>query len=74
MARIARRPDPILKRLFQTLRGSSRYDDERHTLDHVPFKSSNDWRTQRLAEAALRHGKPFKCAGVNMPREVLTRG
>ena len=51
---------------------NDRYDDERHTLDHVPVHATQDWRKQRLAQAAERHGKPFKCAGRDMPREILT--
>jgi hypothetical protein len=55
--------------LFRKREG--RESDERHTIDHVPFAGTPDWRKQRLAEAAQRHGKPFKCAGDDMPREIL---
>jgi hypothetical protein len=60
-----------VKRLFQALKRSSSNDDERHNLDHVPLPASHDWRKQRLAEAAQRHGKPFKCAADGMPREIM---
>jgi hypothetical protein len=47
------------------------YDETPHVLDHVPLGASGDWRKERLAEAAQKHGKPFKCAGQDMPREVI---
>ena len=55
--------------LFRKREG--RESDERHTIDHVPLSGTADWRKQRLVQAAQRHGKPFKCAGDDMPREVL---
>jgi hypothetical protein len=33
-----------------------------------------DWRKARLAAAATRYGRPFKCAGEDMLREVLIGG
>jgi hypothetical protein len=47
------------------------YDETPHMLDHVPLGASGDWRKARLAEAAQKHGKPFKCAGQDLPREVI---
>jgi hypothetical protein len=52
----------------------TRYDESSHILDHVPISSGHEWRRQRLVEAAQKHGKPFKCAGENMPREVWVHG
>jgi hypothetical protein len=49
-------------------------NDEAHTLDYVPVEVTDDWRTARLAQAAKRHGKPFKCASDALPREVLIGG
>lgn len=40
-------------------------------LDHVPVTGAQDWREAKLVEAAKRHGRPFKCAGDGVPREVL---
>jgi hypothetical protein len=34
---------------------------------------STDWRTRKLAQAAQRYGRPFKCAGGDMPRQVVQR-
>ncbi|MGZ8203083.1 MAG: hypothetical protein ACXW2I_11205 [Burkholderiales bacterium] len=33
-----------------------------------------DWRKRKLAEAAQKYGRPFKCAGDDMPHEVVLRG
>ena len=33
-----------------------------------------DWRKERLAIAASKYGRPFKCAGQDMPREVFVGG
>jgi hypothetical protein len=40
----------------------------------VPGRASDDWRAERLAEAAQKYGKPFKCASDDMPREVIVGG
>ena len=44
-------------------------------IDHV-FDSggSGEWRKRKLKEAAQKYGRPFKCAGDEMPREVVRRG
>jgi hypothetical protein len=34
---------------------------------------ATDWRTRKLAEAAQKYGRPFKCAGGDMPRQVVQR-
>ena len=52
----------------------TRYDESSHIIDHVPISSGHEWRRQRLIEAAQKHGKPFKCAADNMPREVWVGG
>lgn len=45
------------------------------TLDHVPLHEAPNHRHQeKLAEAARRHGKPFKCASDGLPRELLKDG
>jgi hypothetical protein len=40
----------------------------------VAGRASDDWRAKRLAEAAQKYGKPFKCASDDMPREVIVGG
>jgi hypothetical protein len=60
--RSRKRPTPVPK---------SVYDESEHTLEHVPISASADWRRDLLAQAALKHGKPFKCAAETMPREVV---
>jgi hypothetical protein len=62
--------DRMSKRL--RLNMSAKLDAE--VLDHVRIQVGDDWRTARLAEAAQRHGKPFKCASDALPREVLKGG
>jgi len=42
-----------------------------HVIDHLPLTQADDWRKRRLIEAAERHGKPFKCAGADLPHELL---
>ena len=44
-------------------------------IDHVRMpEASEDWRKRKLAEAAQKYGRPFKCAGDDMPHEVVMRG
>jgi hypothetical protein len=64
----------ILNRITKQIRQSATSDDEAHTLDYVPVEAVDDWRMVRLAQAAQRHGKPFKCASDALPREVLVGG
>ena len=66
----------ILKGVIRAFRRETptRYDESSHILDHVPISSGHEWRRQRLLEAAQKHGKPFKCAGQDMPREVWVGG
>jgi hypothetical protein len=62
----------LLDRLFRPEAAAS-YELS-HVLDHVPLGASNDdWRKARIVEAAQKHGKPFKCAGADVPHEVLSR-
>ena len=65
----------IIQRIISALsRRNVRYDISSDVLDHVPVNGADDWRKQRLSEAAQKHGKPFKCAAPDMPREVLVGG
>ena len=44
-------------------------------IDHVSMtEPAGDWRKRKLAEAAQKYGRPFKCAGDDMPHEVVMRG
>jgi hypothetical protein len=40
-------------------------------IDHVPVVSERDWREEKLAQAAAKYGKPFRCAADGLPREVF---
>lgn len=44
---------------------------EPDVLDFVPVTGSTDWRTEKLAEAAEKYGKPFKCSADGLPRERM---
>ena len=63
----------IIKRLMRALRSKAvhPYDLTRYVIDHVPVDARDDWRKTKLAAAARKHGKPFKCAVDGLPREVL---
>jgi hypothetical protein len=56
-----------LTRSFRTPRGAK-------TTHSAASQQGGDWRRHKLLEAAKRHGRPFKCAAENMPREVVLRG
>lgn len=40
-------------------------------LDHMPVTGGADWREAKLAEAARRHGKAWKCGPDSLPHEVM---
>jgi hypothetical protein len=61
----------IFDRISKRLRLSMNSKRDADVLDHVRIHVADDWRAARLAEAAQRHGKPFKCASDALPREVL---
>ena len=61
----------ILTRIAQVFRASRSNDDE--SAEYVPY-STYDWREPLLIEAARKHGKAFKCAGDELPREIMLRG
>ena len=64
----------IFARMSKRLRLSMSSKRDADVLDHVRIHVAADWRATRLAEAAQRHGKPFKCASDALPREVLKGG
>lgn len=65
--------------LFRALCGSTRNSwksreiavDVLHALEKP---AGTDWRKERLAAAASKYGRPFKCAGEDMLREVFVGG
>jgi hypothetical protein len=60
----------LLKRFFN--RSAPSPYELANVIDHLPVsQTDNDWRKRRLVEAAERHGKPFKCAGADLPHELL---
>lgn len=56
-------------KLLDALKRALLGDYEALTLDHVPTEAMNDWRAERVKLAAVRFGKPFKCAADGVPRE-----
>ena len=42
--------------------------------EHYACYDRYDWREPLLIEAARKHGKPFKCAGNELPREIILAG
>ena len=43
-------------------------------IDHVPVAAgTSDWREERLKQAQERYGRPFKCAGAELHREILVK-
>lgn len=61
----------ILSHIVQVLKGN-RSNPENAT-DYVPY-NTYDWREPLLIEAARKHGRPFKCAGDELPREIILGG
>ena len=65
----------ILHRIVRAIKGDERWDVTPLEIEGLHLdRSSADWRKLKLAEAAQKYGKPFKCAGEHMPREILLRG
>ena len=63
----------IFRRVAQILKVNTQLSEGTGTTRKGPGHS-DDWRAERLAEAAQKYGKPFKCAGDDMPREVIVGG
>ena len=61
----------ILSKIVEAFRGSRSHSDE--ATEYVPYETY-DWRGPLLLEAARKHGKPFKCAADELPREIILRG
>jgi hypothetical protein len=59
----------ILNHILRALHGTAARDEDASAVYYY-----EDWRRPLLAEAARKHGKPFKCAGDELPREVILGG
>jgi hypothetical protein len=65
----------ILRRIARAFTRRSEPHDTPPVIDYVERTgASGDWRKRKLAEAAQKYGRPFKCAGDDMPREIVLRG
>lgn len=64
----------IFRRVAQILQVTRTLHDAPDAGKRTPVRKSDDWRQARLAEAAQKYGKPFKCASDDMPREVIVGG
>lgn len=54
------------------LRVERNREQKEPTVDHVTvYPESRDWREEALKRAAEKYGRPFRCAGNGVPREVL---
>jgi len=64
----------ILRIILRAFRGRKAHELEAPVIDRVDVPPpSTDWRKRKLAQAAQRYGRPFKCAGGEMPRQVVLR-
>ncbi|HTN28020.1 MAG TPA: hypothetical protein VL180_09570 [Burkholderiales bacterium] len=65
----------IFRRVAQILSATRETPKMPGTESEKPVRAPTaDWRQQRLAEAAEKYGKPFKCASDDLPREVIVGG
>ena len=65
----------IFRRVAQILSATRETPKMPGTESEKPVRvPTADWRQQRLAEAAEKYGKPFKCASDDLPREVIVGG
>jgi hypothetical protein len=64
----------IFRRILTVLKLRKRRDLDVPVIDSVyVLPPATDWRKRKLAEAAQKYGRPFKCAGGEMPRQVVVR-
>ena len=59
----------LFNHIVQAFKGSKSETDSEYVPD-----TRFDWREPLLVEAARKHGKPFKCAGGELPREIMLGG
>jgi hypothetical protein len=64
----------ILRRIARTFRRESDRHHSAAVIDDLrDTGGSGDWRKLKLEEAAQKYGRPFKCAGDDMPHETMLR-
>ena len=64
----------LFRRIAGLFGGRKRRIVEAPLIDNVYVPPpTTDWRTRKLAQAAQKYGRPFKCAGGDMPRQVVQR-
>ena len=61
----------ILRRIRRILKWDSGRHASPAVIDHMVSGGSGDWRKRKLAEAAQKYGRPFKCAGDDLPHETI---
>ena len=55
-------------------RGTSPSDAGLELAPEPLVEGKKDWRKKKLRAASAKYGRAFKCAGKNLPHEVLKRG
>ena len=64
----------IFRRIARTFRRESDPHRTAAVIDYLRDSGgSGDWRKRKLEEAAQKYGRPFKCAGEDMPHEIMLR-
>jgi hypothetical protein len=65
-------PMNILRRFIRIFKRSSDPHAAPPVVDNVVgINGSGDWRKRKLAEAAQKYGRPFKCAADDLPHETI---
>lgn len=64
----------VFKAFGSTRNSSNSRDISAGRLHGLQEPAGTDWRKERLAAAASKYGRPFKCAGEDMLREVFVGG
>jgi len=62
----------LLSHLVQAFKGT-RSTPAEEPAEYQGYNTA-DWREPLLMEAARKHGKPFKCASDELPREIMLGG
>lgn len=64
----------IFRSIARALKDNRTHDVATRVHDDVRVDSSGDWRKKKLAQAAQKYGRLFRCAGEDMRRQVMLRG
>jgi hypothetical protein len=64
----------ILQRLARAFKRSEPHETPPLFDELRDTGASDDWRKRKLVEAAQKYGRPFKCAGDDLPHEVVMPG